>query len=259
MQAMTLLRRAPIFASAPAEALQTLAAEAQVRLVDRGKHVLHAGSPLSAIIYLAEGQLLLYRRNKKRGLNVLLGVLDAPSLFGDAEWASGIPWMEDVRAESDCQLVLLPVGIFERFLQKHPRVLFEVYKDACIRHMMANQSLQAMALYDVRTRLLRLLLDFVHQSGRIEDDRGFTGRALRVADLAAGLGVTERTVARALAELKDEGVLDKTDDGQMIIIGVRAAKQSMPENLLGLSSAISAQVIPVGAPVDDVTTPRSSA
>ncbi len=244
MDTFTLLRG--LFPEAPPPVVRQLASGCDLRWVDEGDILVRAGAPQSHVVFLAEGRMALYRRNKKRGVALLLGLLEAPSVFGDAECMVAGIWSVSARAVKDSACVMIPNQRFVHFVKDQKEVLWQLYKDACARHLIANYTAQTLALYDVETRLLRLLLDFAHRFGRIADDTAEVGRALSGSDLAAALGVTRRTVTRAVGQLQRRGVLSRDpDSNEFRIHDLGDLSRELPRQELGVSSRFGEAPLPV--------------
>jgi CRP-like cAMP-binding protein len=214
-------------------------------MLSRGDLLVRAGSPQSEIVYLTEGKLALYRANKKRQIALLLGVVSSPAIVGDAEAFGNTPWMCSIRAEQETTCLLIDNDAFFEVVQGNRELAYRMYRDASIRHLLANHTAQTVALYDVETRLLRLLLDCARQHGRIEGDRAFVGRKLSQVELAASLGVATRTVARALKPMIARGNISEGDGGALVIHGLAALTSELPADLLGLSSKIGEAAVPL--------------
>jgi CRP-like cAMP-binding protein len=231
------LRTFPLFVSAEAHALRVLARASRQRVLDRGRTLVRSGARLDFVVLLVRGKLSLTSRNKT-GVTVQTGLLDAPALFGDAEWAAGVPWTVDVRAVDLSVCILVPTREYERFLERTPGVAIAVYKDASIRHLRANQSVQALGLLPVRLRLLRALLDYALRFGVAEGRRIRIAHRLSMQDLAAAAGVNAKTVQRALRELTAEGLIERGARWSYIVPDLERMRAEL-RGVLGHSSSVT--------------------
>jgi CRP-like cAMP-binding protein len=235
MEARQLLNRGQLFSClAPAE-LARLGAQCEVRLVAAGGMIVRAESPQNAVVYLAQGKVALYRRNTKRDVTLLLGLVEAPSLFGDAECAAGTPWMCSARAEEDSWCVMIPNEPFLQCVDRHQELCSRLYRDACVRHLLANHTAQTLALYDVETRLLRLLLDYAYRFGVREGDSAVIEKPTSQVEMAAALGVTRKTIARTLLPLEKRKVISRKG-ASFVVHDLSKLERSLPRDLLGFSS-----------------------
>ena len=182
---------------------------------------------------------MLYRRNARLDATMALGMLAAPSIFGDAEWAAGVPWMVSGRAEVDSMVVGIENAAYARLTQ-NPAVAHRMYRDACVRHLLANHTAQVMAIYDVETRLLRLLLDHGARVGRRTGDALIIAEPIGPVALAAHLGVNRRTITRALKSIETQGWLVRENE-HWTLKRLREMEGILPPHLLGLSTSSGEQ------------------
>ena len=239
MEAYALLRRAPLFAEVDDAELRRVAMRCNVRILGAGDILVRAGSPQRDVFYLASGAVVLYRRNHREDVTMALGILSGPALFGDAEWAAGVPWMVSVRAEVDATVVCIENAAFAKLAQE-PAVAYRLYRDACVRHLLANHTAQVMAIYDVETRLLRLLLDHGERVGQRGDDAMILSEPIGPVALAAHLGVNRRTITRALKSIEAQGWLVREGE-RWTLKRLREMEGILPPHLLGFSTTSGEQ------------------
>jgi len=245
MDPLQILRTAQLFSCLSDAEKKKLARASEVKIFDEGRRLVRAGLSHDAVIFLARGKVALYRRNKKRDVTLLLGILEAPSLFGDAECAAGTHWMCTARAEEDSVCLWIPNREFLALIDGNGELAARMYRDASVRHLLANHTAQTLALYDVETRLQRLLLDFGYRFGRQSGGDVIIDRPISKTELAAALGVTRKTITRAFPPLMERGVLSTRDDGTLVLHGLDHLKQQLPADLFGLSSQTGEPVQPV--------------
>jgi CRP/FNR family transcriptional regulator len=234
MNALTLLRKGDLFSTLSSAALSRLASVSEVKLIEAGNRVVRAGASHVAVGYLAQGKVAFYRRNPKRDITLLLGVVEAPGLFGDAELAAGTPWMVSVAAEEDVWCVWIPNQPFLDTVRSDAELATRLYLDASVRHILVNHTAQTMALYDVETRLIRLLLDYAQRYGRSDGDTVIIERPITQVDMAAALGVTRQTISRTLGPLEKRGTVER-GDGTITLRGLAQLEADLPRDLLGFS------------------------
>jgi CRP-like cAMP-binding protein len=227
----------PLFSGTDGDDLRALADQAELRPADAGDIVIRAGMPQAHIVFLAKGKLAIYRRNKASDIALLLGMLEAPSLFGDAELYAGVPWMASARAETDVVCLMLPTKLFDDIVGRNVALAARLYRDASARHMLANHTAQTVVLYDVEVRIFRLLLDYAYRYGRREGDNAIIERPISQVEMAAALGVNRKTIARTLKPLEEAGTVVRTDgEESWQIVGLARLEARLPKQLLGLSS-----------------------
>jgi CRP-like cAMP-binding protein len=240
-----LIRTGTLFSILAAAELDALAGRSVVRPVAAGEVLFRAGAIHDSVVYLTHGRMALYRKNPARDIALLLGIIDAPSLFGDAECAAGVKWMCSVRAEEDSWCLLIPNHDFLAAIDGNAQLAARMYRDASVRHLLANHTAQTIALHDVETRLLRLLLDYAHRFGRREARSAIIEKPLSRVALASALGVTRKTITRTIQPLEERGTITYTDEGTIVINDLDALREMLPHDLFGLSSQLGESVLPV--------------
>ena len=245
MLAEKLLRTGTLFSSLSPADVSNLAGKSEVRTIAAGEILFRAGANHESVVYLTHGRMALYRKNPARDITLLLGIVDAPSLFGDAECAAGVNWMCSVRAEEDSWCLLIPNAEFLAAIDSHPELASRMYRDASVRHLLANHTAQTIALHDVETRLLRLLLDYARRFGRREGKSAIIGRPISRVAIAAALGVTRKTITRTIQPLEERGIIGYTDGDLVVINDLDALSEQLPPDLFGLSSQIGESVLPL--------------
>ncbi|MCC7073542.1 MAG: Crp/Fnr family transcriptional regulator [Deltaproteobacteria bacterium] len=202
--ALSWLRKVPVFAHAGDDALRRAALRSEVRHYPKEKQVVRAGAAQSHILVVAQGALHLYRKNREAQTQILIAVVHAPATFGDAELYAHAPWMVSARSVTDTVIVHVPNDAYDELVRADGHAAAALYRECCRRLLLAVQVMQVHGLQKARNKILRLLWD----RSRVRDD----GDKRRVAplsqvELAAAIGVNRKTIARNLRQLEREGAL----------------------------------------------------
>jgi CRP-like cAMP-binding protein len=201
---VALLRRNPVLREGADRVLREIAAKSEIRFFDKGAPIVAAGSPQTHVLFVAEGQLRLYRLNREAETQILVGVLDPPAIFGDAELYGGARWSVSARAERPTTIVAMPNASFDRMIASDGRISAGLYRDACARHLLAVQIMQVLALQKTQHQILRLLWDLAPRS---EVAGGARVAPLSQVRLAKAIGANRKTIARNLKDLEDAGLI----------------------------------------------------
>lgn len=200
-----ILARLPVFAGVPAEALEAVATRTVPRSLSTNRRLFLVGEACRGLHVVTEGNVIVYRAGPDGREQVLHShgpattVAELPLFDGGAYPASA-------RATEPSRLLFLPREEFTRLYRMHPEIA-----DAVIQHL--GRRLRRMvglvdklSLKDVPTRVAITLLE--HAGGtpgagpRVEFDLGRSQEAL-----AAELGTTRESVARAFSRLRREGII----------------------------------------------------
>lgn len=236
--ALYYLRASPYFEGISATQAFALAKSSELRHYEPGDIVTRAGLPATDVICCVEGSILLYRKNSESGATLALGLLEAPSIFGDAECSVKSPWLCSARAETAAVCVRIPFEALCFVLEANAQVAARLYYDASRRHLLANYTAQMATLYSPETRLLRALIDFAEAFGAEHDDRFEISRDVSLNDLAAVLGVTKKTVQRAISTLEaEQALLRDPKTKQWIVRKSKSLWERVPADGFGLFSS----------------------
>ena len=232
-----MLRTSGLFVALSPADLDKLIAGAELREAVKGELLARAGTSQHSILCMVVGKVSIYRRNKERGVTLLLGIVGGPAILGDMECAAGVSWMISIRAEEATTAIFVPNDAFLHAVRNNAALAFQLYQDASVRHCLANHTAQSIALYDTETRLLRLLLDYAGAFGSVHDDIATIHAPLTKVGMAAALGVTRKTIMRTLEPLLREGVVSRDpQDNQWRLHHVHDITQRLPKPFLGVTS-----------------------
>lgn len=195
-----LLRLHPAFARARDETITRLARSCRARHLAAGALLVRAHARHTALFLVAEGALALsYPTPGKR--HVLLGRIDAPTLFGDATFfGEDGTWPVTARAAEDATIVLVAARLLDELIDTDARLAAELWRAACRRHFRSIVMRRALVLHGVGGQILDLLA------------RNATTPWTMTA-VARSLGVDRTTIWRHARKLVREGLL-LVEDGK---------------------------------------------
>lgn len=221
-----------LFAGLPAQALDELARESRVRRYAAGQVLWSEGDPGDALVVLEEGQLRISRFTGA-GVEVVLGVEDAPAALGELALLDGAPRDASVIAQRAVVVRLVPRPAFLALLRREPALVEGLLRTLAGMVRAANARHVATVGLNVPGRLAAWLLART-AAGRV-DARGrpeiVIGR--RQGELAAELGTTRSTLNRALNGFEALGYLTRDDD--RVVILDQTGLAAYTEDALGLA------------------------
>ena len=222
----------PLFAGIPPQTLDELARESRVRRYAAGQVLWSEGDPGDALVVLEDGQLRVSRFTGA-GVEVVLGVADAPAALGELALLDGAPRDASVIAQRAVVVRLVPRTAFLALLRREPALVEGLLRTLAGMVRAANARHVATVGLDVPGRLAAWILSR-SSTGR-GDARGrpeiVLGRSQ--GELAAELGTTRSTLNRALNGLEALGYLSRDDD--RIVILDRDGLAAYTEDALGLA------------------------
>jgi len=150
------------------------------------------------------------------GDEVILAMLGAGESFGEMALLDDQPRSATVETTTTTEVLVIHRTDFYRYLRQEPDVAIALLRLLAARLRDTNQMVSDSAFLDIPQRVAKKLLTLAATHGR----RDAAGTAIELhitqQDLAAMVGATRESVNRALASLRDRGVL--TLSRQHIII-----------------------------------------
>ncbi len=92
--------------------------EFRLRFLAPGEQLLRVGEKAEFVYFVKKGQLKAYRESS--GEETVLGLIEYGEFVGEMAFINGEPRSANVRALSDCELIEVPIGMFEKVLFKRP-------------------------------------------------------------------------------------------------------------------------------------------
>ena len=202
------LRRNEIFAGVDETKLARLIDRAEVVSFEKDGRILEEGDASEHLFVLIQGVVGVFYSSAD-GVDVLVKIFGAPAVFGEMELIFGQPRQEYVECFEPCIAARLPAKTFMDFMRNDPHACYVMLKDVSSRLAIAAYNERALAFLDANTRLAGLFLSFLEAYGE-RTDAGITLRIkLTYEMLARCLGVTVRSIDRAMTEWAKEGWLTK--------------------------------------------------
>jgi len=203
------LRENEIFAKARLEKVEALVGLAEVLTFDKEQRILEEGDNSEHLFVLIKGIVGVFY-SSENGVDVLVKIFGAPAVFGEMELIFGQPRQEYVECFEPAVVARFPADAFMRFMRGDPEACYVMLKDVAARLAIAAYNERALAFLDANTRLAGLFLSFLEAYGERTRD-GVTLRIkLTYEMLARCLGVTVRSIDRAMTDWAKEGWLTKS-------------------------------------------------
>jgi CRP/FNR family transcriptional regulator len=199
------LSRINILEVLPKEALVEVARVAAMDVLHKGTTIMQPGSVPEVLYLLKEGRVRIFRVNAD-GKEFTTALLGPGNIFGEVGSFSTGTQGAYAEAVDDVRLCLLRKPDVERLIQQYPQLAMRVVEVLSIRLRQVHELLEYVAMGDVRSRLLYLLLRLAAEFGADEDgDWMLIAAELTHQDLGSMIGATRETVSTTLASLaRDE-------------------------------------------------------
>lgn len=208
---MGLFSREPLLAALTPADRNALLAAGSPRAYRKGRRIMTQGAVEDFVLALSAGWTTV-GADSDNGRSVIFGLCGPHDLVGELAVFDGGPRSANVTALTDVSGRLLTGGQFQTFLREHPRAYQVVLRGMALRLRAADMHSQDLATLPVLRRLARLLLDVAGQ-----DPRSSAAARLTQNELAAAVGATRESVAKALADLRSRDVL-RTSARRIVVI-----------------------------------------
>jgi CRP/FNR family transcriptional regulator len=199
------LARLSIFAALGEDALEAVARRTVERTLARGAQLFRKGEPCRGLHVVLEGRVKVYRASPD-GQEQVLHTQGPGQALAEVPLFDGGPYPASAEALEESRLLFLSAEDFQWLYQHHPEIAGAVIRELGRRLRRMVGLVEKLSLNDVPTRVAQTLVEFAEAAGALEARSEF--RLPRTQqELAAELGTSRESVARALAKLRQEGVI----------------------------------------------------
>jgi CRP/FNR family transcriptional regulator, cyclic AMP receptor protein len=199
-----IVARQPLFASLSIEECRSLVGRSLCRTVTAGQRIFAEGDECRGLHLIVEGAVRVYRANAE-GQEQVLGVFGPGESLGEVALFDEGPYLASARASEESHLLFLPLAEVQWLYRTHPAVVHALVRELGwkIRRLVAL--VDRISLQDVPTRVAGALLRFAERAP-VGGDGSFRLPCTQ-EELAAELGTTRESVARALRELRSNRMI----------------------------------------------------
>jgi CRP-like cAMP-binding protein len=185
------------------------------RTLAAGSTVFHEGDPGAFVYAVVSGEVKLTVATSA-GRDVLVGVKRAGDAFGELAALDGRARSATATAVRPTVLAAVDAAAFLGLLERRPTAAIEALRQLSAYLRAANQRVSANAGEDTVARCARQLLDLADRHAEHHRPGADVELAISQDDLAAWIGTTRESAARALAKFRAAGCL-RTSRGRITI------------------------------------------
>lgn len=203
------LSRQPVFSALGLQDRETLADEASLRLYDRGEVLFEEGQPADRLFCVVHGAVRVARRGPG-GRAKVIHLLEAPALVAEVPVLMGIDFPASTECVEPCTVLVLPRAALLAGFRRNEELAPRLLAAAMTRLHELTRSLAAHGEKSGAARLASYLLGL----GDAQGARVTLPAAKK--DVACYLGLQPESFSRALAVLKQEGLVE--EEGERIAL-----------------------------------------
>lgn len=182
-----------------------------------GDLLVQAGAPPDRVVVLSEGVLRVFHVGAESQFTVKL--LRAPNAVGLVEVLTGHPYAGSVEALVPAAGIVVPARAIREEVEHDAAFARAVLEDLAEKFEGTIRSTRHLGFDDAETRMVRVLLEYAEQFGRPAAAGGGTviRHALSLERLSREVGVTRRSIDRAMADLTKAGLVERSDKGWLVL------------------------------------------
>ena len=209
---LDLIRRVPLFSLLTNEQAQSIADSVVKRRYRRGEIIVEHGRKSNSLFILLNGRARVLTSDS-RGREVILAVLQNGDYVGEMSLIDNEPHSATVRAEVQCDALVLGRPEFTRCLPENSSLSYAIMRGLVTRLRSADRQIESLALLDVYGRVARTLLDMAEE---IDGEKWIKSKVSR-QDMAKIVGASREMVSRVMKDLEERGIIETQEDGSLRI------------------------------------------
>lgn len=201
-----LLAQVPLLAQLAPKALDEIASLVRKHRYAAGEVVFHQGDPGTALYIVEEGEVKIVLGSSD-GKEVILRLLGRGDFLGELALLDGEPRSAEAVATIPTTLLILPRDAFAAFVAGHPQAALVLLTTLSRRLRGADSRMHDAVFLDVRTRLVKLLVELAETRGRPAPRGVMVASRLTQGDLAGMVGATRESVNKWLRYYAERGLI----------------------------------------------------
>ena len=221
----SLLAQVPLFSGLAPGELDGLTALIRRHRYEEGEVIFHEGDPGTALYVIEKGEVKIVLGSSE-GKDVVLSLLGPGDFFGELALLDGEPRSADAVAKETSHLLILKRDDFLRFMIERPQVAVNLMAVLTRRLRRVDRLVHDAAFLDVRTRLIRALLELVQTRGRPGPQGVVIDSRLTQSDLANMVGATRESVNKWLRYYTQKDLL-RHHRGQITLMDLKRLRDDL--------------------------------
>jgi CRP-like cAMP-binding protein len=198
------LARTDLFADAPPETIETLAAHGYERELVRGDTLFNEGDPPDSLYVVTRGRMAIAIANPVDRRESVVALMEPGDLFGELGMLDDRPRSAMARALEPSSVLAVPYEPVLDLLDQQPKLLWNVTRLLAQRLRAMDEALADSVFLDVTGRTAKRILELANGSDQ------FT-LPVTQEELAGMVGASRERVNKAIASFIRLGWLDQRD------------------------------------------------
>jgi len=211
------LKKIPVFADLPDDALLAIHQHSSERTYRRGAVIFFEGDPGEGFHYVKSGRVKIVKVAGD-GREHIIKLLVPGDIFAEVLLFNSQPYPATAIAAEDAAVGIIRNADLELLVLANNKLALQFIKALSQRLLYAQQKITNLALRDVLARTAETLLRLGREHGRSgENGAVVIAVGLSRQELANLVGTTRETVTRTLSALRREKIIDFAGDDLIIL------------------------------------------
>lgn len=209
------LRRVPLFANLPPNALADIGALCHEEIVARDECLFFEGDPATALFIVVEGRVKVAKQSES-GQETILRVLAEGDLLAVVAALGDDRYPASAQAIRTARVWRLSAQSFEALIARHPPLALAVIRLLKAHVTETQELLRQMVAERVERRIAYALLRLMDKVGRASGEGIELSMPLSRQDLASMAGTTVETTSRVLSKFENAGIVQASRERVVI-------------------------------------------
>jgi CRP-like cAMP-binding protein len=192
--ALSVLRKHPIFRDLDPEALDQLCRYAKHCTMKRGTTIFSRGDPGNSLFAVISGTVKM-SISSADGRSAIFNLISAGEIFGEIALLDGLPRTADATANTNCEILVIDRREFLPFVRSQPALAMKLIELLCARLRWTSDQVEQVILQNLPGRLASALL-------RLTEKHALTpgGRTIAVTqqEISEMVGMTRESINKQL-------------------------------------------------------------
>jgi CRP-like cAMP-binding protein len=219
---LSLLRKAPLFASIDAAALGELAQRAGTKRLAADQPLFHKGDPGGELYGVLSGRLRV-RGLGPDGRAMVFSYLDPGAIFGEISVVDQQPRSASIDAAEPSELLVVHRSHFAPFVREHPQVAINLARILAARLRRISDQTEDAFLLAIPARLARRILALVETYGKASGTGVEISIRLPQHELGELVGATRESVNKLLRRWSEGGII-RLEQGVLTVLDPAALR-----------------------------------
>lgn len=210
---LELIRRVPLFSTLTPTQAESVSQAVVKQRFKRGDMIVEQGKKSNFLAILLTGRARVLTADD-RGREVILATLNPGDYLGEMSLIDNQPHSATVRAEIQCDALILGRAEFARCLPENTSMAYAIMKGLVQRLRQADRTIESLALMDVYGRVAHVLKETARE---VSPGHWVIEGKVSRQDVAKMIGASREMVSRVIKDLEERGFIEPLPDGRTAI------------------------------------------